>query len=165
LRGWAFIAHVAALPGNPYEAHTLATVVPAIEQQIGVSLTRIITDRRYRGHNVPPGQRCSVYISGQTRSVTTVIRRELRRRAAVAGHWSSESRTPDGTQLPRRARQRCRQRHLAALGYNFRRLLAWLAVLLVFFSISTASAQKRGPPLQQSVRPGVFHGQLMYPLL
>jgi len=29
-RGGQFVAHVAALPGNPYDGHTLATVIPAI---------------------------------------------------------------------------------------------------------------------------------------
>src|SRR5471032_2324411 len=33
--GGQFVAHVAALPGNPYDGHTLATVIPAIEALIG----------------------------------------------------------------------------------------------------------------------------------
>jgi transposase, IS5 family len=82
-KGSQFIAHVAALPANPYDGHTLAAVVPAIEQQIGVSLTRIITDKGYRGHNAPPGRRRSVCISGRKRGVTAVIRRELRQCAAI----------------------------------------------------------------------------------
>ena len=130
-KGGQFIAHVAALPGNPYDGHTLAAVVPAIEQQIGVSLTRLIADKGYRGHNAPPGRRRSVYISGQKRGVTAVIRRELRRRAAVEpviGHVKAEHRM---------GRNYLAGRHgdaanaiLAAVGYNFRRLLAWLAALL-----------------------------------
>jgi IS5 family transposase len=55
-KGGQFVAHVAALPGNPYDGHTLTAIVPAIERQIGVSLTRIITDQGYRGHNAPPGR-------------------------------------------------------------------------------------------------------------
>src|SRR5437016_1639902 len=43
-RGGQFIAHVAALPGNPYDGHTLATVIPAMQALIGNTLTRIITD-------------------------------------------------------------------------------------------------------------------------
>jgi len=30
-RGGQFVAHVAALPGNPYDGHTLATVIPAMQ--------------------------------------------------------------------------------------------------------------------------------------
>jgi transposase, IS5 family len=32
-----FVAHVKALPGNPYDGHTLAIVLPEMEQQIGVT--------------------------------------------------------------------------------------------------------------------------------
>jgi IS5 family transposase len=46
--GGQFIAHAKALPGNPYDGHTLATVISEIETQIGASLTRIVADRGYR---------------------------------------------------------------------------------------------------------------------
>jgi len=36
-------------------------------------------------------------ISGQVRSVTALVRREMRRRAAVEpGHWARQGRAPDG---------------------------------------------------------------------
>ena len=120
-----------ALPGNPYDGHTLATVIPEIETQIGANLARIVADRGYRGHNAPPEHKFKVYISGQKRRVTAAIKRELRRRSAVEpciGHLKSEHRMG-----------RCHLAHaagdaanavLAAAGYNFRRLLAWLASLL-----------------------------------
>src|SRR5215469_11661085 len=130
-KGGQFIAHVVALPGNPYDGHTLAAVVPAIEHQIGVSLTRLIADRGYRGHNAPPARRRSVYISGQKRGVTAVIRRELRRRAAVEpviGHVKAEHRMGRNYLLGRRGD--AANAILAAVGYNFRRLLAWLTALL-----------------------------------
>lgn len=91
-KGGQFVAHTAALPGNPYDGQTLATVIPAIEQQIGVSLTRIIADKGYRAHGAPPGRRRSTCISGQKRGVTAGIRCELRQRAAVEpviGHLKS----------------------------------------------------------------------------
>src|SRR6202789_119949 len=53
-KGGQFIAHAKALPGNPYDGHTLATVIPEIETQIGANLARIVADRGYRGHNAPP---------------------------------------------------------------------------------------------------------------
>src|SRR5947209_13818087 len=53
-KGGQFIAHVKALPGNPYDGHTLGVVLPDIEAQIGASLSRIVADRGYRGHNAPP---------------------------------------------------------------------------------------------------------------
>jgi len=56
-RGGQFVAHVKALPGNPYDGHTLAAVVPAIESTIGAALERIVTDAGYKGHNAPKDQR------------------------------------------------------------------------------------------------------------
>jgi len=137
-KGGQFIAHVAAMPGNPYDGHTLAAVVPAIEQQIGVSLTRIIADKGYRGHNAPPARRRSVYISGQKRGVTAVIRRQLRRRAAVEpviGHVKAEHRMGRNYLIGRHGD--ASNAILAAVGYNVRRLLAWLTALLCLFRIAS----------------------------
>ena len=94
-KGGQFIAHAKALPGNPYDGHTLAAVIPEIETQIGANLTRIVADRGYRGHNAPPEHKFKVYISGQRRRVTETIKRELRRRPAVEpviGHAKAEHR-------------------------------------------------------------------------
>jgi hypothetical protein len=94
-RGGQFIAHAKALPGNPYDGHTLEAVIPENETQIGASLSRIVGDRGYSGHNAPPHHRFKVYISGQKRRVTEYIKRELRRRSAiepVIGHAKSEHR-------------------------------------------------------------------------
>ena len=40
-----FIAHIAALPGNPYDGHTLATVIPAMEKMIGNTIERALGGR------------------------------------------------------------------------------------------------------------------------
>jgi hypothetical protein len=42
-KGGQFVGHVKALPGNPYDDHTLAAVIPEMEQQVGVTLNRIFT--------------------------------------------------------------------------------------------------------------------------
>src|ERR1700678_1456169 len=125
-KGGQFIAHVKALPGNPYDGHTLETVIP----QIGASLSRIVADRGYRGHNAPPDHKMKVYISGQKRRVTDAIKRDLRRRSAVEpviGHAKSEHRM--GRNFLKGAHGDAANAVLAAAGYNFRRLLAWLAIL------------------------------------
>jgi len=81
-KGGQFIAHVKAMPGNPYDGHRLATVLSEIEAQIGAPLTRVVADRGYCGHNAPPDMRVKIYVSGQTRGVTDAIKRELRRRSS-----------------------------------------------------------------------------------
>jgi IS5 family transposase len=58
------------LPGSPYDGHTLATVIPEIETQIGANLARIVADRGYRDHNDPPDHQFKVCILGQRRRVT-----------------------------------------------------------------------------------------------
>src|SRR5215203_1008919 len=94
-RGGQFVAHVKALPGNPYDGHTLAAVLPDIENTIGAGLERIVTDAGYKGHNAPKHQRFKVYVAGQKRGLTAAIKRAFRRRSAVEptiGHLKNEHR-------------------------------------------------------------------------
>ena len=129
--GGQFIAHAKALPGNPYDGHTLATVIPDIQKQIGVNINRIVADKGYRGHNAPEDYKYKIYISGQKRGVTDAIKRDLRRRSAiepVIGHAKSEHRM-DCNYL-KGSQGDAINAVLAAAGYNFRRLLAWLRKLL-----------------------------------
>jgi IS5 family transposase len=132
-KGGQFVAHVAALPGNPYDGHTLAKVVPDITRQIGVNLQRLIADAGYRGHNAPKGQGLSVFTSGQKRGVTEKIKRELRRRSAVEpviGHLKSGHRM-DRNHLKGRTGDAANA-ILAAAGYNFRLLINWIRLLWAF---------------------------------
>ena len=118
-----------ALPGNPYDGHTLATVLPEIEAQIGAPVTRVLADRGYRGHNAPPDMRFKVYIAGQKRGVTNAIKRELRRSSMspVIGHAKADHRM--GRNFLKGPHGDAANAILAAAGYNFRRLLAWMAIL------------------------------------
>src|SRR5271165_6669218 len=148
-KGGQFIAHAKALPGNPYDGHTLATVISEIEAQIGANLTRIVADRGYRGHNAPPDHRFKVYISGQRRRVTETIKRELRRRSAVEpvfGHAKTDHRM--GRNHLAGTHGDAANAVLAAAGYNFRRLLEWLALLLSTILAALNPATSQDPPLK-----------------
>ena len=134
------------MPGNPYDGHTLATVIPEIEAQIGVNLARIVADRGYRGHNAPPDHKFKVYISAQRRRVTETIKRELRRRSAVEpvmGHAKAEHRM--GRNYLAGTHGDAANAVLAAAGYNFRRLIEWLALLLsmIVAALNTATSQNK----------------------
>ena len=145
-RGGLFIAHAKALPGNPYDGHTLATVIPEIETQIGANLARIVADRGYRGHNAPPDHKFKVYISGQRRRVTEAIKHQLRRRSAVEpviGHAKTEHRM--GRNYLAGAHGDAANAVLAAAGYNFRRLLAWLAALRRVFIMAVLAGAWDAP--------------------
>jgi transposase, IS5 family len=130
-RGGQFVTHVKALPGNPYDGHTLKTVIPEMETLIGNIIERLLADKGYRGHNAPPDYKFRVFTSGQKRRVTPKIKRELRRRSAiepVIGHLKSEHRM-DRNYLWYRQGD-ATNAVLAAAGYNFRRLIRWLEFLL-----------------------------------
>ena len=128
-KGGQFVLHAKALHGNPYDGHTLGPVIDDLEMLTGVAVGRIHGDKGYRGHNYP--DRFKVWISGQARRVTQVIRREMRRRAAVEpviGHLKDDHRM-------RRNHLKGRQGDrinavLAAAGYNFSLLLRWFRSLL-----------------------------------
>jgi IS5 family transposase len=139
-KGGQFVTHVQALPGNPYDGHTLARVIPAIEALLGNTIERLHTDAGYRGHNAPPEYKFKVYTAKQKRRVTPQIKREMRRRSAiepVIGHLKSEHRM-DRNYLAGRHGD-ASNAILAAVGYNFRRLIRWLTLLLalVLLAIST----------------------------
>jgi IS5 family transposase len=126
-RGGQFVTHVAALPGNPYDGHTLATVIPAAQELIGNTIERIITDAGYRGHNAPPEYQFKVYTAGQKRRVTPQIKRDFKRRAAVEpviGHLKEGHRM--GRNHLAHSSGDAINAVLAAVGYNFHLLLRWL---------------------------------------
>ena len=136
-KGGQFVAHVQSLPGNPYDGHTLAEVIPAIEQLVGNTVERLHADAGYRGHSAPPEYKFKVYTSRQKRRVTPAIKREMKRRAAVEpviGHLKQEHRM-DRNYLAGRHGD-ANNAVLAAAGYNFRRLIRWLRLLL--YQILTA---------------------------
>jgi IS5 family transposase len=142
-RGGQFVAHVAALPGNPYDGHTLAKVIPGIETLVGNVLERIFTDAGYRGHNAPPGYKFKVFTAGQKRRVTPQIKRQMRRRAAVEpviGHLKAEHRM--GRNHLAHAAGDAINAVLAAAGYNFRLLLRWLSFLWLHILSAIATPLK-----------------------
>ena len=132
--GGQFIAHAKALPGNPYDGHTLASVLPDMQKQIGGTINRIVADKGYRGHNAPPSHKLKVYLSGQKRRMTRAIKREMKRRAAVEpviGHIKNEHRM--GRNHLAGTQGDAINAILAATGYNFRQLLNWLRAFLRLF--------------------------------
>jgi IS5 family transposase len=75
-----FVLHVTALPGNPYDGHTLGAVIAATEQFTGRSIERDYVDKGFRGHKTEDSRR--VLICGQKRGIFGSLKRKLRRRSA-----------------------------------------------------------------------------------
>jgi len=147
-KGGQFVLHAKALPGNPYDGHTLAEVIAGTEALTGRPVERAYVDKGYRGHTVPNPRR--VFISGQKRGVHGVIKRELRRRSAiepVIGHLKNDG------HLGRNFLKGYAGDHanavLSAVGYNFRLILAWLRLLLRLTAVSLASLAQGRAPLPQ----------------
>jgi IS5 family transposase len=164
-KGGQFIAHVKAMPGNPYDGHTLATVLPEIETQTGATLAHVVADRGYRGHNAPPDMRLKAYIAGQRRRVTDAIKRELRRRSAVEpviGHAKADHRM--GRNFLKGPHGDAANAILAAAGYNFRRLIAWLGmiwrVFIAAILAATAPSLIIHPHRHKPTSEPVLHGRL-----
>ena len=92
-RGGQFVLHSKALHGNPFDGHTLAGAIADIENNTGIEVRRTHVDKGYRGHDEPNKYR--VWISGQVRRTTAALKREMKRRAAIApiiGHLKAEHR-------------------------------------------------------------------------
>ena len=91
-----------------------------------------------------------VYISGQKRRVTDAIKRELRRRSAVEpviGHLKTDHRM--GRNFLAHSTGDAINVILAAVGYNFRRLLVWLR--FIFAILQFAINQTRAKENQFSI--------------
>ena len=152
-RGGQFVAHVKALPGNPYDGHTLARVIPQIETTVGTDLARIVTDAGYKGHHAPQESRFRVYVAGRKRGLSAAIKRAFRRRAAVEpviGHLKSEHRM--GRNHLAHGTGDAINAVLAAVGYNFRLLIRWLAVLCALTIAGLLTAESRSSQPQPANR-------------
>ena len=128
-KGAQFILHAKALPGNPYDGHTLREVWEETEALTGRKIERAYVDKGYRGHNAPKPLR--VYRSGQKRGVHGQIKKELRRRSAieaVIGHCKTDGHL-DRNFLKGRLGDQINA-VMSAVGYNMRLILKWLRHLL-----------------------------------
>jgi IS5 family transposase len=133
--GGQFVLHAKALPGNPYDGHTLGAVIEDTERLTGCAIERAYVDKGYRGHDTENPRR--VFISGQKRGVFGLIKRELRRRSAieaVIGHMKAEGHL--GRCYLKGREGDAANVILTAVGYNLRLVLAWLRILLRLFLIA-----------------------------
>jgi IS5 family transposase len=127
--GGQFIIGMQALPGSPYDGHTLTGQIEQVERLTGIVVERAYVDRGYRGHK--HSGKAKVYIA-HTRGITSpTIKRELRRRNAIEpiiGHTKSDG-LLERNHLAGAAGDAINA-ILVAAGHNLRLLVAWLTALL-----------------------------------
>jgi transposase, IS5 family len=72
-----FVLHAKALPGNPYDGHTLGAVIEATEGLTGCEIERAYVDKGYRAHDTT------------IRAASSSLARSAARTAAYGSHPSS----------------------------------------------------------------------------
>lgn len=122
-----WIVGAQALPGRPYDGHTLSGALDQVEPLTGRMPTAAFVDQGYRGHKHPGQTR--VHVVGRfPKTATRSFKRWLKRRASIEptiGHLKSDHRMSrnhlKGTQGD------AINVILAAAGYNLAKLLVWIA--------------------------------------
>ena len=134
-------AFVRALPGNPYDGHTLAAVIDATEKLTGLPRPR-------RGQSAP---------LLRLRSETRRLRDHQARtappfgREAVIGHMKTDGHL-GRCYLKGREGDAAANVILTAVGYNLRLFLTWLSSLLGFILLGLCRALTVTPALKWTVR-------------
>ena len=136
-----FVVGMRALPGNPYDGHTLAGALEQVEILTDHRPILAVVDRGYRGHGIDSPR---VLISGTRRGLTPALVKALRRRSSIEpeiGHMKTDGRL-----------SRCGLKGtlgdalfavLCGCGHNIRKILAHLRALLA--AIITAILDLVGP--------------------
>ncbi len=148
--GGQFILGIRAVPGLPYDGHTLKDQIAQVQRLTGVTVTRAYVDKGYRGHGLAVPD---IHVTQSPGQRTPTVKRELRRRSAiepVIGHTKSDGLLE---------RNRLAGAHgdavnaiLVGAGHNIRLLLAWLRAFLSFLCaliISNGSRSRRPGDLAQ----------------
>lgn len=147
--GGQFVLGVQALPGLPYDGHTLKGQIAQVERLTGETVARVYVDKGYRGHGLAAPE---IHVAQSPGQRSPTVKRELRRRAAVEpviGHTKS-----DGLLERNRlagARGDAINAVLVGAGHNVRLLLAWLKVLSHLFLAMLLDATEDDTSRQSSL--------------
>jgi transposase, IS5 family len=137
-----FVVGMRALPGNPYDGHTLAEALEQVEILTDRRPSLAVVDRGYRGHGV---ETTRVLISGTRRGLTPILAKLLRRRSAIEpeiGHMKTDGRL---ARCPLKgAAGNAIFAVLCACGHNIRKILAHLRALLALFVAAILVSLKPG---------------------
>lgn len=139
-----FVVGMRALPGNPYDGHTLSEALEQVEILTDQRPALAVVDRGYRGHGV---EKTRVLISGSRRGLTPTLKKLLRRRSAIEpeiGHMKTDGRL---ARCPLKGlRGNAIFAVLCGCGHNIRKILNHLRSLFAYLlaAILTAMQTTRG---------------------
>ncbi len=140
-----FIVGSLALPGNPFDGHTLQAALKQVERLTGQKAQRCFVDRGYRGHG---SQDTEVYIAGQKRGLTQALRRALKRRNAIEpiiGHTQCDGLM--GRNYLKGTTGDAMNAILAAAGHNLRIILRKLRLSWLYFFTHNEPVASTGYPV------------------
>lgn len=121
-----FVVGMQALPGRPYDGHTLKQAIEQVAALTGILPKEAYVDRGYKGHKLGV---LSVWIAGAKRGVTAAIKKKLNRRNAVEpviGHMKSDGRL--GRNFLKGTQGDAMNALLCGAGHNLRKILRHLAL-------------------------------------
>ncbi len=88
-----WIVGIQAYHGNPYDGHTLNSLLECVKRMTGTTVKEAYCDKGYRGHDHSGDT--TVHIVGQKKKIPWSLRKWLRRRCAIEpiiGHLKSDNR-------------------------------------------------------------------------
>jgi len=140
---WFVAAELCA--GNPYDGHTLAATLSAVETNTGVAVSDAYVDKGYRGHDYDGPAAIHIAGSGGKR-LTRTQKRKRKRRSAIEpkiGHLKSDSRM--GRCFLKGLPGDAINATLAAAGSNLLKLLRLLLFAPLRWSRSVGDSILSGP--------------------
>jgi transposase, IS5 family len=146
--GGQFILGVQALPGLPYDGHTLGGQIAQVERLTGETVARVHVDKGYPGHGLTAPE---IHVTPSPGQRSPTVKRELRRRAAVEpiiGHAKSDGLLERNCLAG--ARGDAINAILVGAGHDIRLLLAWLRVLFRLLLLDLAAAIEADLPHQSA---------------
>lgn len=132
----SFVIAAKALPGNPYDGHTLGACIAQATRVTGIAPKEAYADRGYKGHGCNTNT-FKVWISGSRRGVTPAIERKLKRRNAVEpviGHLKSDGRL--ARNFLKGVEGDAMNALLCGAGHNMRKILRKLRLFYALFGFT-----------------------------
>jgi len=142
-KGGQFVLGAIALPGNPYDGHSLAGQIGQVARLTGHAVSRAYVDRGYRGHKIER-EGLDITISHTRGIASPTIRREMRRRSGiepVIGHLKEDGHLERNHLAG--AEGDAINAILCAAGHNMRLLARWIRLL---FALLMTIVLSRTPP-------------------